>query len=412
MSTQQDIYAAGSEKCPPMVNKENYIPWSSCLLRYAKSRPNGKLIYNSIMNGPYVRRMIPEPGDADREVPVNETFHEQTYDELTEKELKQVETTLSHPDQSSHITYIQHPQPNNNFVQQPSFNTNYMPQPMQNPEDNSDPTAAINTTLALLAKAFKFNTIPTNNNQRSSLIPCNSQIAQPDINTSQDIKMQMVDDNVGNLVRQNAVQNDGNEVRQNAIHNPGIHNVENMNGLSVVPEIANQYGNRNVATAPAEGNSNGRNDNHIRCFNGQEEGHHAITCTIKQKKQDAAYLMQQMQIVRKEEAWIQLTHEDFDFMADASASKEIERVQMNCTSEDILQQTSTSGTQSDNAPVYDSDGSTEVPKDENCYNHDIFNMLTHEVQYTDLQTEFDRMKEKLENCIIKKEKEYAVLWNN
>ncbi|GKE63222.1 hypothetical protein Tco_1513589, partial [Tanacetum coccineum] len=32
---------------------------------------------------PYVRRMIPEPGDADREVPVPETFHEQTDDELT-----------------------------------------------------------------------------------------------------------------------------------------------------------------------------------------------------------------------------------------------------------------------------------------------------------------------------------------
>ncbi|GJX45135.1 hypothetical protein Tco_0261811 [Tanacetum coccineum] len=39
-------------------------------------------------------------------------------------------------------------------------------------------------------------------------------------------------------------------------------------------------------------------------------------------------------------------------------------------------------------------------------------MHTHEVQYTDLQTELDRTKEKLENCIIKKEKEYAVLWNN
>ncbi|GJW89744.1 hypothetical protein Tco_0167297 [Tanacetum coccineum] len=70
MSTQQDIYAAGSENRPPMLNKENYVPWSSRLLRYAKSRPNGKLIYNSIINGPYVRRMIPEPGDANRAVPV------------------------------------------------------------------------------------------------------------------------------------------------------------------------------------------------------------------------------------------------------------------------------------------------------------------------------------------------------
>nr|GFC67998.1 hypothetical protein [Tanacetum cinerariifolium] len=57
----------GSESRPPMLNKENYVPWLSRLLQYAKSRPNGKLIHNSILNGPYVRRMIPEPGDANRE---------------------------------------------------------------------------------------------------------------------------------------------------------------------------------------------------------------------------------------------------------------------------------------------------------------------------------------------------------
>nr|GFC41099.1 hypothetical protein [Tanacetum cinerariifolium] len=74
-----------------MLNKENYVPWSSRLLRYAKSRPNGKLIHNSILNGPYVRRMIPEPGDDNSDVNVNETFHEKTDDELSEKELKQIE---------------------------------------------------------------------------------------------------------------------------------------------------------------------------------------------------------------------------------------------------------------------------------------------------------------------------------
>nr|GEW57233.1 hypothetical protein [Tanacetum cinerariifolium] len=81
----------GFKNRPPMLNKENYVPWSSRILRYAKSRPNGKLIYNSIMNGPYVKLMILEPGDEDREVPVNPTFHEQSDDELTEKELKQIE---------------------------------------------------------------------------------------------------------------------------------------------------------------------------------------------------------------------------------------------------------------------------------------------------------------------------------
>nr|GFB25620.1 hypothetical protein [Tanacetum cinerariifolium] len=81
----------GSESRPLMLNKENYVPWSSHLLRYTNSRPNGKLIHNSILNGPYVRRMIPELGDAERDINVNETFHEQTDDELFEKELKQIE---------------------------------------------------------------------------------------------------------------------------------------------------------------------------------------------------------------------------------------------------------------------------------------------------------------------------------
>ncbi|GJZ06660.1 gag-pol polyprotein [Tanacetum coccineum] len=189
------------------------------------------------------------------------------------------------------------------------------------------------------------------------------------MNTSQDIKMQMVDDNVGNQVRQNVVQNSGIQI------------VENMNGLSVVSEIENQYGNGNVVTAPAEGNGNGINGDPIRCYNCRGEGHYASNCTVKSRKRDAAYLQQQLQIAQEEEAGIQSSQEEFK-------------------------------TQSDNAPVYDSDGSTEVPKDENCYEHDIFNMLTRKVQSTDLQTELDRTKEKLKNCIIKKEKEYAVLWNN
>nr|GEV86632.1 hypothetical protein [Tanacetum cinerariifolium] len=82
---------AGSESRPPMLNKENYVPWSSRLLRYAKSRPNGKLIHNSILNGPYVRKIIPEPDDANCDMTITETFHLQTDDELSDKELKQIE---------------------------------------------------------------------------------------------------------------------------------------------------------------------------------------------------------------------------------------------------------------------------------------------------------------------------------
>nr|GEU40719.1 putative reverse transcriptase domain, ribonuclease H-like domain, aspartic peptidase domain protein [Tanacetum cinerariifolium] len=69
MSTQQDIYAAGSENRPPMLNKDNYVLWSSRIIRYAWSRPNGKMIVDSIKNGPYVRRMIATSGEPDLPVP-------------------------------------------------------------------------------------------------------------------------------------------------------------------------------------------------------------------------------------------------------------------------------------------------------------------------------------------------------
>nr|GFB67222.1 hypothetical protein [Tanacetum cinerariifolium] len=50
--------------------------------------------------------------------------------------------------------------------------------------------------------------------------------------------------------------------------------------------------------------------------------------------------------------------------------------------EKVNSQASTSGTQTDIAPVYDTDGSAEVH--ENCDDNEIFNMFTHEEQYTEL----------------------------
>nr|GEV49706.1 retrovirus-related Pol polyprotein from transposon TNT 1-94 [Tanacetum cinerariifolium] len=224
-----------------MLNKENYVAWSSCLLRYAKSRPNGKLIHNSIINGPYVKRMIPEPGDLNREVPVNETFHVQTDDELTDKELKQIKAD----DQAIQTILFGYPEDiyaavdSYETVQeiwlllhqdQPLFNQNYMQQPMPNLEDITDSTIAINMALALMAKAFKLNySTPTNNNQRISSNPRNRQIAQPGMNMGQDRHMQM--------------------------------NVGNQNGLIVVPRNVNQNPNRNgnLVAAHAEGNATGHN---------------------------------------------------------------------------------------------------------------------------------------------------------
>ncbi|GJZ11693.1 hypothetical protein Tco_0546452 [Tanacetum coccineum] len=117
-----------------------------------------------------------------------------------------------------------------------------------------------------------------------------------------------------------------NQVVQNAVQNLGVQNVGNQNRVIVVPGKANQNGNGNVLAARVKGNANGNNVNQIRCYNCRGLGHLARNYT----------------------------------------------------------QASTSGTQSDKAPVYDSDGSAEVQLHNNCYNDEIFNMFTQEEQYTEL----------------------------
>nr|GEV55697.1 ribonuclease H-like domain-containing protein [Tanacetum cinerariifolium] len=255
MSTQQDIYAAGFENRPPMLNKENYVPWSSRLLRFAKSRPNGMFIHNSLINGPYVRRMILEPGDTNREVLVTKTFHVQIDDELTEKELKQIKA-----------------------------------------DDQ-----AIQTILPGLLEDIY--------------------VAVDSCETAQEIWLR--------------VQQMMNQVIQNAVQNLRVQNIGNQNGLIGVPRNANQNlnGNGNLVATRAEGNAAGHNGNQIRCYN-----------------------------CRGEEAGIQLQAEEFDLMATAADLDEIEEVNINCILMENLQQASTSGTQTDRAPVYDSDGSAEDNK--------------------------------------------------
>nr|GFB76774.1 hypothetical protein [Tanacetum cinerariifolium] len=126
-----------------------------------------------------------------------------------------------------------------------------------------------------------------------------------------------------------------------------------LNGLIGVQGngTQNQIGNGNLVAARAKGNAAGQNANQIRCYNCRGFG-------------------------------IQLQAEEYDLMAAAADLDEIKKVNANCILMANLQQASSSGTQTDSAPVYDSDGSAEVH--ENYDNNEIFNMFTQEEQYTEL----------------------------
>nr|GEV68990.1 hypothetical protein [Tanacetum cinerariifolium] len=218
--------------------------------------------------------MIAEPCDDERDVNVNETFHEQTDDELSERELRQIEA-----DDQAIQTILLDPLAlmanSNNLYASPTphqdqspFNQNYMQQPIPNPEDITDPTTAMNNALELMAKAFKLNySTPTNNNQRISSNPRNRQIAQPGMNMGQDRQIQMIGGNDGNQFRQYAGQNAGN-----------------LNG----------------------------------------------DCTVRPRRRDAAFIQTQLLIAQKEGTGIQLQAEEYDLMDAAADLDEIKEVNANC----------------------------------------------------------------------------------
>nr|GEW00108.1 hypothetical protein [Tanacetum cinerariifolium] len=384
MSTQQDIYAAGSESRPPMLNKENYVPWSSRLLRYANSRPNGKLIHNSIINGPYVRRMIPEPGDTNREVPVNETFHVQTDDELTKKELKQIEDD----DQAIHTILLGLPEDiyavvdssetaqeiwesiksyyhrflklmndlkqNKHFLKKIAINLKFL--------NNLQPEWSRHVTIVHQTKDLhtadytqlydflKYNQKEVDDLKAERLAKTQDPLAlmansnnpyafpaphqdQPSFNQNY---MQQLMPNPEDITDPTTAMNmkltlmaKAFKLNYSTLTNNNQRILSNPRNRQIAqPGNANKNlnGNGNLVAARAEGNA---------------AGHNA----------------------------------DLD---------EIEEVIANYILMANLQQASTSGTQIDKAPVYDIDESAEVHNHEDRYDNDIFNMFTQEEQYIEL----------------------------
>nr|GEY94662.1 hypothetical protein [Tanacetum cinerariifolium] len=330
--------------------------------------------------------MIPEPGDTNWEVHVNETFHVQTDDELTENELKQIE---------------------------------------------ADDQAIKTILLGLLEHIY----------------------AAVD---SQDRQMQMIGGNGENQFRQYAGQNVRNlngyntvqNVRNQVAQNPRVQNVGNQNGLIGVPGNANMNGNGNLVAARAEGNVdadldkiNEVNANCILMANLQQA---SISGTQTDKApvydsdgsaetdkapvydSDGSAEVHDYENCDDNEIFNMFTQEEpyIELLEPIPEPHQVPQNDKNVISE--VTNLEQSGETVEQHPT-----NFEETPDDSLAKHkalelkikrllravvsqDIMSVVqkTSVVDTSNLQTELERTKERFENCIIKKENEYAKLWND
>nr|GFB70461.1 hypothetical protein [Tanacetum cinerariifolium] len=284
MSTQQDIYVVGSENRPHMLNKDNYVPWLSRIIRYARSRPNGKMIVDSIENENDIKRI-----DAD-------------YQDIQTILLGLPEDVYAAVDSCEIAKEI----------------WERVRQMIKGSDIGEQEKKA-----KLFNKWEKFTST-----DRESIESYYHRFMQ----LMNDLKRNKhFSENIAaNLKFLNNLQP---EWKRHITISGG-----NQNMLVVVPGIANQSGTGNIVAARAEGTGNG---NQARCYNCKGLGHIARNCTARPRRRNAAYLQTQLLIAQKEEVGIQA--EEFDFMVAAVDLDEIEEVNINCILMANLQHASTSG---------------------------------------------------------------------
>nr|GEY17574.1 hypothetical protein [Tanacetum cinerariifolium] len=365
MSTQQDIYAAGSENHPPMLNKDNYVPWSSRIIRYARSRPNGKIIVDSIENGPFeltendIKRMDADdqaiqtillglPEDEKKAKLFNEWekftstdgesiesyYHRfmQLMNDLKRNKhfLENISANLKflnnlQPEWKRHVTIIR--QTKNLY--EADFTQIYDFLKMNQDEVNElrvERLTKFHDPLALMAHTHNSYNFPITHKDQSSFSTYSQQLSlinnkynpqsslnqnfmQPPMTSLEDIYDPTKAMNATLILFAKAFQ-------LTAPTNNNQRTSSNTCNRQIAKLVMNMSQDRQIQ------NVRGNGGNQFRRYAGQVAqnqglGHIARNCTARPRRKDDAYLQTQLLIAQKEEAGIQLQAEEFDFMAAA-----------------------------------------------------------------------------------------------
>nr|GFA00950.1 Gag-Pol polyprotein [Tanacetum cinerariifolium] len=324
MSTQQDIYAAGFENRSPMLNKDNYVPWSSRIIRYARSRPNGKMIVDSIKNGPYEKKA--------------KLFNE--WEKFTSTDRESIESYYHR-----FMQLMNDLKRNKHFPENIATNLKFL--------NNLQPEWKRHVTIV---------------RQTKNLHEANFT-------------------HIYDFIKMNQDENGGIQVAQNAVQNAGV---QSGGDLDEIEEVnANCILMANLQDASTSGIQ-------LR-YNSMITGVFVPQMT---KSKEELFLSNVLNMVTVSKT-ISIPNEDLsDDITPSVARKFLNEVKSSLvTLQRLVEQRLWKFTI----------GHLLLIK-----SHDIMSIVQNgfvDVPY-DLQIELDHTKEKLELCIIKKEKEYAVLWNN
>nr|GEY16815.1 hypothetical protein [Tanacetum cinerariifolium] len=334
---------------------------------------------------------------------------------------------------------------------QPSYNQNYMQQPMPNPKYTTDPTTAMNMALALMAKAFKLNySTPTNNNQKISSNPRNRQIAQPGMNMGQDGQMQMVGEcresgcseskssesrAEGNATGHNGTQTDKSPV-YDSDGSAEVHDYENCYDNEIFNMFTQEEQYTELLEPIPEQHQVLHNDNNVisEVTSVEQSGETVEQYPVNFEETCALYdsLYQNFAIEVEKVNSVNRNQNPFYL-------KQAQKKQQSLYDGKVLLE------KHDPPVVHDSEETLQLaqeshekmkqlnkeikPANYTKINHlsgeiecllravvsqDIMSVVQNNsiVDTSNLQTKLERTKERFENCIIKKENEYAKLWND
>ncbi|GKE24092.1 hypothetical protein Tco_1435604, partial [Tanacetum coccineum] len=82
LSLAENVIVIGDDNHPPMLDKTRYSSWVSRMLLYMKGKEHGKLLVDSVLNGPFKYGTVVVP----RNETTLATARERTYIDLTDEE--------------------------------------------------------------------------------------------------------------------------------------------------------------------------------------------------------------------------------------------------------------------------------------------------------------------------------------